>query len=143
MSMRAIRVQQFGGPEVLQIEEVTEPLPGPGQVLVKAHAIGINPVETYIRSGVYTPRPDLPYTPGTDAAGTVEAVGEGVKDLKPGDRVYTSGTVAGAYAEKILCGRQQVHKMPEGVSFSKGAATRCPLQRRLPRPISARMCGAC
>lgn len=124
--MKAIRVQQFGGPEVLQIEEVANPSPGPGQVLVEVHAIGINPVETYIRSGVYTPKPDLPYTPGTDAAGTVEAAGEGVKDLKPGDRVYTSGTVTGAYAEKILCGRQQVHKMPEGVSFSKGAAIGVP-----------------
>jgi len=126
VSMRAIRVQQFGGPDVLQIEEVTDPLPGPGQVLVKVRAIGINPVETYIRSGTHAPKPDLPYTPGTDAAGTVEAVGEGVKDLKPGDRVYTSGTVTGAYAEKTLCGRLQVHKMPEGVSFSKGAALGVP-----------------
>jgi NADPH2:quinone reductase len=124
--MRAIRVQQFGGPEVLQIEEVTDPNAGPGQVLVAIHAIGINPVETYIRSGVYTPKPDLPYTPGTDAAGTVEAVGKGVADLTPGDRVYTSGSVTGTYAEKTLCERRQVHKMPEGVSFSKGAAIGIP-----------------
>ena len=122
VSMRAIRVRQFGGPDVLRIEELPDPKPGPGQVLVKVHAVGINPVETYIRSGTYTPKPDLPYTPGTDTAGTVEAISEGVTDFKPGDRVYTSGTVTGAYAEKTLCGGHQVHKMPEGVSFSKGAA---------------------
>jgi NADPH2:quinone reductase len=124
--MRAIRVRQFGGPEVLQIEDVADLMPGPGQVLVEIHATGINPVETYIRSGTHAPKPELPYTPGTDAAGIVEAVGEAVKALKPGDRVYTSGTVTGAYAEKTLCEWQQVHKMPEGVSFAKGAALGVP-----------------
>lgn len=124
--MKAVRVHQFGGPEVLQMEEVADPKPGEDQVVVKVHAIGINPVETYIRSGVYTPKPELPYTPGTDAAGTVEAIGEGTGDLKPGDRVYISGTATGAYAEKALCGRLQVHRLPEGVSFSKGAAMGVP-----------------
>jgi NADPH:quinone reductase len=124
--MRSVRVHQFGGPEVLQIEEVADPKPGPGQVVVEIRAIGINPVETYLRSGTYTPKPDLPYTPGTDAAGLVEAVGEGVNDLEPGDRVYTSGTLTGTYAEKTLCGRFHVHKMPNGVSFAKGAALGVP-----------------
>ncbi len=124
--MKAIRVSQFGGPDVLHMEELPDPKPGPFQVLVDVRAIGINPVETYIRSGTYTPKPDLPFTPGTDAAGIVEAIGEGVEDVKPGDRVYTSGTVTGAYAEKALCGRPQVHKMPDGVSFSKAAAVGVP-----------------
>jgi NADPH:quinone reductase len=124
--MKAIRVHRFGGPEVLQIEELSDPKPGPGQVLVEVRAIGINPVEAYIRSGTYSQKPDLPYTPGTDAAGTVQTIGEGVKDLKPGDRVYASGTLTGTYAEKTLCRRLQVHKMPEGVSFSKGAAVGVP-----------------
>jgi NADPH:quinone reductase len=124
--MRAIRVGQFGGPDVLQIEELPDPKPGPGEVLVDVRAVGINPVETYIRSGTYSQKPDLPYTPGTDAAGTVGAIGEGITDLKTGDRVYTSGTLTGAYAEKALCRRPQVHRMPEGLSFSKGAAVGVP-----------------
>jgi NADPH:quinone reductase len=124
--MRAIKIRQFGGPEVMGLEDVADPLPGPGQVVVKIRAIGINPVETYIRSGIYTPAPALPYTPGTDAAGTVEAIGEGVEDFQPDDRVYTSGTLTGAYAEKALCLASQVHKMPDGVSFSKGAAVGVP-----------------
>jgi NADPH2:quinone reductase len=124
--MKAIRIHEFGGPEVMRIEDMPDPAPGSGQVLVKVHAVGINPVETYMRSGLYTPRPDLPYTPGTDAAGTVEAIGEGVGGLAPGDRVYTSATVTGAYAEKVLCERSRVHKMAEGVSFSKGAAIGVP-----------------
>jgi NADPH:quinone reductase len=124
--MRAVRVHEFGGPEVLQIEETADLKPGPGQVLVKIHAIGVNPVETSIRSGRYVPRPKPPYTPGTDAAGTVEALGKGVKDLALGDRVYTSASVTGTYAEQALCERSRVHKMAEGVSFSKGAAIGIP-----------------
>ena len=110
----------------MRIEEAPDPRPGPGEVLVKVHAVGINPVETYIRSGTYTPRPQLPYTPGTDAAGTVEAIGEGVRDIEPGDRVYSAGTVTGAYADKVLCGRFQVHRLPQGVPFAKGAAVGVP-----------------
>ena len=124
--MRRVVVHEFGGPDVLRIEEAPDPKPGPGEVLVKVHAVGINPVETYIRSGTYTPRPQLPYTPGTDAAGTVEAIGEGVRDIEPGDRVYSAGTVTGAYADKVLCGRFQVHRLPQGVPFPKGAAVGVP-----------------
>ena len=124
--MKAIRVHEFGGPEVLQLEEMADPKPGEGQVVVGIHAVGINPVETYIRAGTYTPRPELPYTPGTDAAGVVEAVGEGVKELKSGDRVYISGTLTGSYAEKALCQSSQAHRMPDGISFSKGAALGVP-----------------
>ncbi len=124
--MKAIRVHQFGGPEVLRVEDVPDPTPGRGQVLVKVHAIGINPVETYMRSGTYSQKPDLPYTPGTDAAGIVEAIGEGVKGLKPGDRVYTSATLTGAYADRTLCREHDVHRMPDEVPFSKGAALGVP-----------------
>lgn len=139
--MKAVKVREFGGPEVLQIEEAAEPSPGPGQVLVEAHAIGVNPVETYIRSGLYTPRPELPFTPGTDMAGTVEALGAGVEDLAVGDRVYTSGTITGAYAEKALCERSRVHKMAEGVSFSKGAAIGVPYSAAY-RALFQRACTA-
>jgi NADPH:quinone reductase len=124
--MKAIRVHQFGGPEVLQLEEVADPLPDSAQIVVAVRAIGVNPVEAYVRSGAYTPAPALPYTPGTDAAGTVESVGDGVEDLKPGDRVYTSGSLTGTYAEKTLCSRVHVHKMPDGISFSKGAGLGIP-----------------
>ena len=123
--MKAIRVHQFGGPEVLRLEEVPDPRPGPGQVVVKLHAVGINPVDTYIRKGIYGPK-DFPYTPGTDAAGVVESVGEGVKKYKPGDRVYTAGTLGGAYAEKALCSESQVHPLPDKITFQQGAAVHVP-----------------
>ena len=74
--MKAIRVHEFGGPEVLQLEELPTPQPGPGQVLVKLHAVGVNPVETYIRAGKYSRLPKLPYTPGNDGAGVIEKTGE-------------------------------------------------------------------
>ena len=86
--MKAIRVHKFGGPEVLQLDEVAEPTPGPGQVLVQVKAAGVNPVDTYIRSGTYAQSPALPYVPGGDAAGVVKAVGAGVTRLKVGDRVW-------------------------------------------------------
>ena len=124
--MKAIRVHQFGGPEVLKLEEVAEPRAGAGQVVVRVHAAGVNPVETYIRSGGYAVKPQLPYTPGTDAAGVVEAVGHGVTAVKAGDRVYTSSTQSGAYAQKALCGEKQVWRLPADVSFQQGAAMGVP-----------------
>ncbi len=101
--MKAIRVHEFGGPEAMRLEEIPEPKVSPEQDLIKVHAVGVNPVDTYIRAGAYVIKPSLPYTPGSDASGTVEAVGQGVKRVKAGDRVYTAGTVSGAYAEKVLC----------------------------------------
>jgi NADPH2:quinone reductase len=124
--MKAIRVHEFGEPEVMKLEEVPEPQVGPGQVLVKVQAVGVNPVETYIRAGAYAAAPPLPYTPGTDAAGTVEAVGPGVRRLVPGDRVYTSYTLSGSYAEKALCLESQVHPLPAGVTFAQGAGITVP-----------------
>ncbi len=123
--MKAIRVHEFGAPEVLRLEEVPEPQPGPGQVLVQVQAIGVNPYETYMRAGAYA-APPLPYTPGHDAAGVVAAVGAGVKAVAPGDRVYTSQTLSGAYAEKALCLESQVHPLPDRVTFAQGAGVNVP-----------------
>ena len=123
--MKAIRVQEFGGPEMLRLEEVTDPQAGPGQIVVAVEAIGVNPVDTYIRSGGYGKRP-LPYTPGSDAAGTVKMVGAGVTGLQTGDRVYLAGTITGAYAEKALCSVSQVRPLPERLSFAQGAGVHVP-----------------
>ena len=124
--MKAIRVHRFGGPEVLQLEEVPNPKPGPGQVVLGVKAIGVNPADTYIRSGTYPRKPSLPYTPGLDAAGFVEAIGVGVAGLSEGDRVYAAGTESGAYAELALCSESQLHPLPERVSFAQGAAVPVP-----------------
>ncbi len=119
--MKAIQVYQFGGPEVLAVHEVPTPKPGPGEVLVRVRAAGVNPYDTYMRAGAYPVKPALPYTPGSDAAGTIEAVGEGVAKVKPGDRVYTATTLTGAYAEYALARENQVYPLPEKISFSQGA----------------------
>ena len=100
--MKAIVVHQFGWPEVLRYEETPTPKPSAGQVLIRMHAAGVNPYDTYMRSGTYAMKPPLPYTPGSDGAGLVEAVGEGVKSVKRGDRVYIAKSVSGAYAEFTL-----------------------------------------
>jgi NADPH2:quinone reductase len=123
--MKAIRVYQFGGPEVLKLEDLPDPLPAAGQVVVTTHAIGVNPVDTYIRAGKYGPKP-FPFTPGTDAAGIVEAVGTDVTTVKAGQRVYVYGSISGAYAQKILCAADQVHPLPDRLSFDQGAAIGVP-----------------
>lgn len=120
--MKAIVVRSFGGPEVLAVEEVPEPRPAKGEVVVRVRAAGVNPVETYIRSGTYAKKPKLPWTPGTDAGGVVEATGEGVPSVRPGDRVYTIGSISGTYAELALASEAQVVKLPERTSFAQGAA---------------------
>jgi len=124
--MKAIRVHEFGGPEVLRGEDVPEPRPGAGQVVVRVRAAGVNPVDTYIRSGAHAVRPALPYTPGLDAAGEVEAVGEGVERLSAGQRVYVAGSLSGTYAELALCEESQCHPLPEHVSFAQGAGVNTP-----------------
>jgi NADPH2:quinone reductase len=124
--MKAIRVHEFGGPEVLKLEDAPDLKAGPGQVVVRVKAAGVNPYDTYMRQGTYAIKPALPYTPGSDAAGTVESVGEGVEDLAPGDRVYTGGTLTGAYAEQTLAEAWQVHPLPVNVTFSQGAGVNVP-----------------
>ena len=119
--MKAIRVHSFGEPEVLRLEEVPEPKAGPGQVTIRIKAVGVNPLDTYIRAGVYARKPPLPYTPGSDTAGIVEDVGEGIDRLKKGDRVYTIGTQTGAYAEMAVCSEGQVLPLPLSLSFAQGA----------------------
>lgn len=124
--MKAIRVREFGGPEVLRLEDVPELRPGPGEIVVRVKAAGVNPVDTYIRSGTYARKPTLPYTPGADAAGVVESVGEGVACVAAGDRVYLAGTLSGAYAEQALCSTSQAHRLVQAVTFAQGAAVNIP-----------------
>ena len=119
--MKAILVHEFGGPEVLKLEELPTPRPAAGQVLVRIHAAGVNPYDTYMRNGLYPVKPALPYTPGSDAAGIVEAVGEGVTKVKKGDRVYTAKTLTGAYAEYALTLESQVHPLPAKITYAQGA----------------------
>lgn len=124
--MKAIRVHEFGGPEVLKHEEVPTPKPAAGQVLVRIHAAGVNPYDTYMRAGTYAVKPPLPYTPGSDAAGVIEAVGDGVKKVKLGGRVYTAKTISGAYAEYALALEEQVHALPDKIGFGQGAGVWVP-----------------
>nr|XP_044994157.1 quinone oxidoreductase isoform X2 [Jaculus jaculus]XP_044994158.1 quinone oxidoreductase isoform X2 [Jaculus jaculus] len=125
--MRAIRVFEFGGPEVLKLQsDVVVPVPKDHQVLIKVHACGVNPVETYIRSGTYSRKPHLPYTPGTDVAGVVESVGENVSSFKKGDRVFSTSTISGGYAEYTLAADHTVYALPKTLDFKQGAAIGIP-----------------
>jgi NADPH:quinone reductase len=123
--MKAIVVREFGAPDVMKLEDMAEPAPGSGQVLIRVHAVGVNPVETYIRAGTYARKPSLPYVPGSDVGGTVEKVGAGVTAFKPGDRVYTQGA-SGGYAALLVCDEAQAHPLPARVSFAQGAALGVP-----------------
>jgi NADPH:quinone reductase len=124
--MKAIRVHQFGGPEVMQFEEVGGLKPAPDEVLIEVKAAGVNPVDTYIRSGNYSIKPFLPYTPGMDAAGIIKAVGLKITRLRPGNRVYTIGSRSGTYAQEMLCAESQVFPLPWNVSFAQGACVGIP-----------------
>ena len=124
--MKAIQVHEFGGPEVLKLEEIPTPNPAAGQVLVRIHGVGVNPYDTYMRNGTYAVKPTLPYTPGSDGAGVIEAVGPGITKVKPGDRVYVAKTVTGAYAEYAIALESQVHPLPAKATFSQGAGVWVP-----------------
>lgn len=110
----------------MAVEETQDPVPGPGQVLVRVKAAGVNPVDTYVRAGSLGYSPKLPYTPGADGAGIVEAVGSGVTKVCAGDRVYGGRCVTGSYAEKGLFDEAQIFPLPENVSFSQGACLAIP-----------------
>ena len=120
-------VRRSGGPPA---GRVPDPIPGAGDVLVRIHAIGVNPYDTYMRSGAYAIRPDLPYIPGADAAGVIEHVGHDVSGLAIGDRVYICGTSAhrayGAYASLAVCHPPQTHPLANRLSFAQGAAVGIP-----------------
>jgi NADPH2:quinone reductase len=124
--MKAIRVRGFGPPAVLKMEDVPDPQPGPGQLVIAVRAAGVNPVDTYIRSGTYAKKPALPYTPGFDAAGVVESAGAEVQRFRKGDRVYINGNISGAYAQKTLCDEQSVFPLPDRLSFVQGAGVWVP-----------------
>jgi NADPH2:quinone reductase len=123
--MKAIVVREFGGPDVMKLEEAPDPVPGAGQVLIKVRAVGVNPVDTYIRSGTYARKPALPYVPGTDVGGVIQAVGPGVSRVAAGDRVYAHA-VDGGCAELAVCDEWQAHKLPDSISFQQGAAIGVP-----------------
>ena len=124
--MKAIRVHAFGGPEMLQLETIPAPIPGPEEVVVDIRAAGVNPADTYMRSGTYAIVPKLPYTPGGDAGGVIAAVGSNVRQFKPGDRVFVgtglSFDMTGCYAEKIRRKATEILPLPDNVSFAQAAA---------------------
>jgi NADPH2:quinone reductase len=124
--MKAILVRQFGAPEVLKWEEIPTPKPTAGQVLVKIHAAGVNPADTYTRTGNYAILPSLPYTPGMEGAGVVDSVGDSVKKVKPGDRVYVAKSLSGTYAEYALALEAGVYPLPDRISFAQGAGVFIP-----------------
>jgi NADPH2:quinone reductase len=123
--MHAIVIREFGAPAVMQIENVPDPVPAAGQVLIRVKAAGVNPVDTYIRSGVYARKPALPHTPGMDVGGIVEAVGADVTRVRPGDRVYAF-LITGGYAELAIADEWQVRPLPDRASFQQGAAIGVP-----------------
>jgi NADPH2:quinone reductase len=129
--MKAIRVHEYGGPSVLKLEEIPDPKPGPGEVVVRVRAAGVNPVDAYMHTGTYARKSALPYTPGQDGAGEIETVGADVAGFKAGDRVYIAGignTAAGVgtYAERAICAPSQLHRLPARASFAQGAAIGVP-----------------
>lgn len=124
--MKAIRIHEFGGPDVLQLDDVADPVPGPGEAVFNVQAVGVNPVDTYMRSGTHRVKPDLPYIPGGDAAGEVSAVGDGVTAFKPGDRVFAGSVLGfgftGCYAEKVVRAAEHLLLIPDAVTFAEAVA---------------------
>ncbi|MDP6346636.1 MAG: NADPH:quinone reductase [Alphaproteobacteria bacterium] len=128
--MKAIVAHEWGGPEVLTPEQVPDPEAGPGEVLIRLQAVGINPAETYMRSGIYAYLPDLPCILGSDGAGVIEALGADVDQFEAGQRVYVAGGIngrmTGCYAELVTRPADEVFPLPDGVSFAAGAAVGVP-----------------
>jgi NADPH:quinone reductase len=136
--MKAIRVHEFGGPEVLKLDEVATPKPSAGEVLVRIHAAGVNPYDTYMRAGTYAVKPSLPYTPGSDGAGVVEAVGEGVKKVKRDDRVYTAKTLTVRMRNMHSRSKSKYIRSPRKLISSKAQESGYPTARHIMRCITRR-----
>ncbi len=118
----AIRIHEHGGPDCMKWEEISLPTPGPEDVVVRHTAIGVNYIDIYHRTGFYPVKEGLPFTPGMEAAGVIEAVGEAVENFKPGDRLaYGKGPV-GAYSEQRIIHQEQILKLPEYISDAHAAA---------------------
>lgn len=128
--MKAIQVTEFGGPEKLVYTDVEEVTAGRGEVCVRLYAAGVNPADVYTLTGTYSTVPQLPYTPGVDGAGIVEAVGEDVSHVRVGDRVFivtANGSYStGTFAQKVVCDQTNVYHLPDGVSFEQGASLGIP-----------------
>lgn len=120
--MKAIQVHQFGSPEVMKIQNIADPEPTADQLQITVQAIGVNPVDTYVRAGTYPIKPALPYTPGHDASGIVSKIGANITKFKVGDRVYVYRNISGSYAEKLVCTEGQAYKLPDNIDFNDGAA---------------------
>lgn len=118
--VKAIRMTETGGPEVLQLVDIEQPRPGPGEVLIEHKAIGVNFIDTYMRSGLYPVT--LPFVPGNEGAGVVLEVGPGVEDFKPGHRVAYCGGNGGGYSEQRVMPAGRMLKLPDDISFERGAA---------------------
>ena len=124
--MKAVRVHDFGGPEVLRLEEIEDLTPRSEEIVIDVKAAGVNPVDVYIRTGTHSVKPPLPYTPGVDGAGVISSIGKKVKDYRVGERVYISGTLSGTYAERTLCRPEHIFPLPEFLTFGQGAAIGIP-----------------
>lgn len=134
--MQAIRVHQVGGPEVMKLEEVPDPKPGPGHVLVRLHAVGVNPLDAYVRAGTYAINPTLPFTPGSDGAGVVEAVGDGVKEWKAATGCTSLGPPAAFVKARTPSSRSVTHRRSIPCPKTPPSPRARPLGRLTARPIA-------
>ena len=119
--VKAIRIHRTGGPDAMQWEDVEVGAPGPGEVRIRHEAVGLNFIDVYFRTGLY-PAPSLPFSPGMEGAGVVEAVGEGVDSLAVGDRIAYAAPPVGSYAEERLMPAEKVVKVPAGIDSRQAAA---------------------
>jgi NADPH2:quinone reductase len=119
--VKSIRFHEFGGPDVLRVDEIEKPQPGAGEVLIRVMVAGVNYADTMLRAGTYFFKPPLPHTPGFEVAGVIEAADEGVSGFKPGQRVMAR-VASGGYAEYAVAKTDQVMLVPEDLDFGKATA---------------------
>jgi len=120
--MKAIRVAQYGDPSVLQLQDVPQPKPAAGEALIRVHTVGVNFADVYMRNGAARMPVPFPFTPGIEGSGTVESIGDGVSEVKPGDRVAYATTSLGSYAEYHAVKAAHLSPLPKDISFEDGAA---------------------